>query len=79
MIPDGAVVRIAPQPQQGPEPGAGLAVSVVEAAPPEDKIVEGDQVEVAVEPNAAELLDDKELDATVSGEQISFSIGEQSG
>jgi len=76
-IPEGAVLRIAPQPQDGAQPGAGLAVTVVESAPPEDQIVEGDEVAVAVEPNAAEVLADKELDADVTGEQIAFSIGEQ--
>jgi hypothetical protein len=33
---------------------------------------------VAVEPTAAVMLDDKQLDATVVGKEISFSIGEQS-
>lgn len=78
-IPDGAVVRIAPQPEQGPQPGPGLAVTVVDSPPPEDQIVEGEEVEVAVEPTAAEVLADKELDATVSGEQVNFMIGERSG
>jgi iron-sulfur cluster assembly protein len=76
--PDGSMFRISPQGQDGSSPGAGLLISVTDAPPPDDQIVEGDDVEVAVEPTAAELLDDKKLDATVVGEEINFSIAEQS-
>ena len=69
--------RISPQGQNGTAPGPSLAVSVTDAPAPDDQIVEGDEVAVAVEPSAAELLADKELDATVAGEQINFSIVEQ--
>ena len=77
--PDGSVLRISPQPaqQEGPGAGPGLVVSVTDAPPPDDQIVEGDQVEVSVEPSAAVMLDDKELDATVVGGEINFSIGDQ--
>ena len=77
--PDGSVLRISPQPaqQEGPGAGPGLVVSVTDAPPPDDQIVEGDQVEVSVEPTAAAILDDKELDATVVGGQVNFSIGDQ--
>jgi Fe-S cluster assembly iron-binding protein IscA len=77
--PDGSVLRISPQPaqQDGPGAGPGLVVSVTDEPPPEDKIVEGDQVEVSVEPSAAVMLDDKELDATVVGGEVNFSIGDQ--
>ena len=75
--PDGAIFRIAPQGQDGTAPGPSLSVSIIESPPPDDQIVEGDDVEVAVEPTVAVMLDDKELDATVVGEQINFSIGEQ--
>jgi iron-sulfur cluster assembly protein len=75
--PDGAMFRIAPQGQDGTAPGPSLAVSIIDSPPPEDQIVEGDDVEVSVEPSAAAMLDDKQLDATVIGEQVNFSIGEQ--
>jgi Fe-S cluster assembly iron-binding protein IscA len=77
--PDGSVLRISPQPaqQDGPGAGPGLVVSVTDAPPPDDQIVEGDQVEVSVEPTAAAILDDKELDATVVGGQVNFRIGDQ--
>jgi Fe-S cluster assembly iron-binding protein IscA len=75
--PDGAMFRIAPQGQDGTEPGPSLAVSIIESPPADDQIVQGEDVEVCVEPSAAVILDDKQLDATIVGEQINFSIGEQ--
>jgi iron-sulfur cluster assembly protein len=75
--PDGSMFRIAAQGSDGTEPGPTLAISVIDEPPPEDQIVEGEQVAICVEPGAAMMLDDKELDATVVGEQINFSIGEQ--
>ncbi|HEX3562342.1 MAG TPA: HesB/YadR/YfhF-family protein [Solirubrobacterales bacterium] len=75
--PDGAMFRISPQSQDGQASGASLTVSVIEEPPPNDEIVEGDQVAVAVEPTAAQLLEDKKLDATVVGDEINFSIADQ--
>jgi iron-sulfur cluster assembly protein len=75
--PDGSMFRIAPQGQDGTEPGQGLAVSVTDSPPPDDEIVEGEEVAVAVEPTAAAILEDKELDATVVGEQVNFTIGQR--
>jgi Fe-S cluster assembly iron-binding protein IscA len=75
--PDGSMFRIAPQGQDGAAPGPSLTISVTEAPPPDDQIVEGEQVAVCLEPTAAVMLDDKELDADVIGEQVNFSIGEQ--
>ena len=77
--PDGSVFRISPQGQDGTAPGPSLAVSIAEAPAPEDQVIEAEQVEVCVEPSAAAILDDKELDVTVVGEQVNFSIGEQDG
>lgn len=72
-VPEGAVLRISPQPE------VGLAVSVIDSPPAEDQIVEGDRVEIAVEPTAARDLEDKALDATVDDGQVNFLIEEQSG
>jgi Fe-S cluster assembly iron-binding protein IscA len=75
--PDGSMFRISPQGQNGDAPGPSLTVTVIDEPPPDDEIVEGDEVAVAVEPSAAAILEDKQLDATVVGDQINFSIGEQ--
>ena len=71
-VPDDSVFRITSQPE------AGLVVAVTDAPEPDDQIVEGEEVEVCVEPIAAKMLDDKELDATVTAGQVKFSVGEQS-
>jgi Fe-S cluster assembly iron-binding protein IscA len=76
-VPDGSMLRISPQEMDGASPGASLALSVIDEPPPDDQVVEGDEVAVSVEPTAAVMLDDKQLDATVVGDEISFSIGEQ--
>jgi Fe-S cluster assembly iron-binding protein IscA len=75
--PDGSMFRISPQGPDGSSPGAGLLISVTDAPPPDDQIVEGEDVEVALEPTAAAMLDDKQLEASVVGEEINFSIAEQ--
>jgi iron-sulfur cluster assembly protein len=75
--PDGSMFRISPQGQDATAPGPSLAVSVIDTPPPDDQIVEGEQVAVCVEPSAAVMLEDKELDAQVVGEQVNFRIGEQ--
>jgi len=74
-VPDGASFRISAQ--QSPEAESGLAVSIVDDAPPEDQVVEGDDVEVRLEPTAAELLDDKQLDARVADGEVQFSLNAQ--
>lgn len=79
QVPEGAVLRLSSQEQPDPQTGPGLVISVTDSPPPEDKTVEGDEVEVSVEPTAAEILDDKQLDATVSEGQVAFTIGDQGG
>lgn len=74
-VPDGASFRISAQ--QSADAESGLAVSIVEDAPPEDQVVEGDEVEVRLEPTAAEMLDDKQLEATVADGQVQFSLSAQ--
>jgi iron-sulfur cluster assembly protein len=78
-VPDGSMFRISPQGQDGVAPGPSLVVSVIESPPADDQIVEGDAVAVAVEPTAAMMLDDKQLDATVEGGNVNFSIEDQTG
>jgi Fe-S cluster assembly iron-binding protein IscA len=73
--PDGSMFRISPKGQNGIATGPSLAVSIADAPAPEDQIIEGEKIEVCVEPSAAEMLDDKELDVAVVGDQFNFSIG----
>jgi iron-sulfur cluster assembly protein len=75
--PDGSMFRISAQGQDGDAPGAALMLSVTGAPPPDDQIIEGEGVAVCLEPSAAQMLDDKELNASVVGEEINFSISQQ--
>lgn len=78
-IPEGAAFRISSPENPSPDGEGGLAVSILESAPPEDQVVEGEDVEVCLEPVVAEMLDDKQLDASVSDGQVQFSLSEQEG
>jgi len=76
-VPDGAAFRISAQESSGDNAATGLAVSVVEEAPPEDQVIEGEDIEVRLEPAAAAMLDDKQLDATTAGDEVRFSLNNQ--
>lgn len=76
-VPDGAAFRISAQQAPGADTESGLAVAITEEAPPEDQVIEGEDVEVRVEPAAAEILDDKQLDASVADGQVQFSLSSQ--
>jgi iron-sulfur cluster assembly protein len=76
-VPEGAAFRISADPGPGSDREGGFAVAVTESAPPEDQVVVADDVEVCVEPVAAELLDDKQLDASVSEGKVQFSLSDQ--
>jgi Fe-S cluster assembly iron-binding protein IscA len=67
-VPDDAVVRISPEAEQG------LAITLVESPEVDDQVIEAYGVEICVEQSAAEVLDDKQLDASRSGENVAFSI-----
>jgi iron-sulfur cluster assembly protein len=66
--PDDAVVRISPESEQG------LTIAVVESPEADDQIIEAHGVEICVESSAAEVLDDKQLDAGKVGDNIAFNI-----
>jgi iron-sulfur cluster assembly protein len=66
--PDDAVVRISPESEQG------LTITVVESPEADDQIIEAHGVEICVESSAAEVLDDKQLDAGKVGDNVAFSI-----
>jgi Fe-S cluster assembly iron-binding protein IscA len=76
-VPDGAAFRISAQQSADGNAATGLAVSIVEEAPAEDQVVEGEGIEVRLEPAAAAMLDDKQLDATVAGDEVRFSLSNQ--
>jgi Fe-S cluster assembly iron-binding protein IscA len=54
-----------------------LAMAIADVPEPTDQVVESDRVPVFLEPETAALLDDKQLDARIEGDQIGFLLTEQ--
>jgi iron-sulfur cluster assembly protein len=55
---------------------ANLQVSVVPLPAEDDEVIEEQGARVFLEPEAAALLDDKVLDATVEQNQVAFTIAD---
>jgi iron-sulfur cluster assembly protein len=62
-----------------PDGQQGLELSVTDRPGPDDAVVEAEGTPVFLDSEAAELLDDKVLDAQVRGDQVGFTIREQGG
>ncbi|HEV2768982.1 MAG TPA: HesB/YadR/YfhF-family protein [Solirubrobacteraceae bacterium] len=73
---DTAGMRIAPGDAPGDE-GAALELSLVEAPEQADHTVEEAGATVYLEPGAAQLLDDKVLDAEVRDDGVAFQVLDQ--
>jgi len=73
-LPQGAGLRITQElnTQSGQEGRTDLRLSVVESAEEGDKVLE--DVQIFLEPAAAEFLDNKLLDADVDGDEVRFSL-----
>jgi iron-sulfur cluster assembly protein len=73
-LPQGAGLRITQElnPQSGQEGRTDLRLSVVESAEEGDEVL--DDVQIFLEPEAADFLDDKLLDADVEGNEVRFSL-----
>ena len=75
--PDTAGLRIARA--VTPDGQEGLELSVTDQPAPDDAVVEAEGTPVFLDSEAAELLDDKVLDAQVQGDQVGFTIRDQGG
>lgn len=70
---DGTGLRITSE-----SPEQGLAVTTAPAAEPGDQVLEQSGATVFLDEGAAQLLDDKVLDATVDQEgKVEFAVGQQ--
>ena len=69
-VPDGAIVRIASAEE-------GLELALVEHPEPDDRLVATEGAALAIEAEIAALLDDKQLDAEVGDEDVTFSLTER--
>jgi iron-sulfur cluster assembly protein len=76
-VPEGAGLRITREEttDEGGEPRTDLRLSVVAAPQEGDEVL--DEERVFIDPGAAELLDDKLLDADYVGEDLRFSLDVQ--
>ena len=73
-LPDTAGLRISSEEAEEPT----FAVSAAEAPEPGDQTIEQDGATVYLDPNAAEMLDDKVLDAAVDQQgKVEFALGVQ--
>jgi iron-sulfur cluster assembly protein len=59
------------------EQKGNLQVSVVPLPAEDDEVIEEQGARVFLEPEAASLLDDKVLDASVEQDQVAFTIADQ--
>ena len=79
QVPAGSGLRISTRGEDVDQDGrAQLELSLVEEPEADDQVVEQSGAQVFVEPSAAVILDDKQLDATLDGEQIGFRVVDQS-
>jgi Fe-S cluster assembly iron-binding protein IscA len=77
-IPDGAGLRIAP-PVGADGAGAGQLEVTIATVPAEaDQVIDQDGARVFLDEAAVDFLDDKVLDASISGEEVRFALAEQS-
>ena len=74
--PETAGLRIVARTENQPE--GALEVSVAATPAEDDEVVEESGAQVFLEPRAAEVLDDKVLDAEVNEQgQVRFAVGQQ--
>ena len=72
---EGAGLRIYAEPQSDSQ--ASLEIALAPEPSPSDKVLDAEGAPVYLEPQAAEFLEDKQLDADVEGDQVRFSVTEQ--
>jgi Fe-S cluster assembly iron-binding protein IscA len=75
-LPDDAGLRIA-RPAAGDERGAGFELTVAPVPAEDDQVIEENGAHVFLEPQAANVLDDRKLDADVRGDQVQFLLEPQ--
>ena len=70
-------LRISAEPGENGQ--AAFTLALVEAPGPLDQVVEDASVPVYLEPEAAPLLDEGVLDATIEDERVTFTGGPRTG
>jgi iron-sulfur cluster assembly protein len=75
-LPESSGLRIA-RPPETDERGAGFELSVAATPQEEDQVVEEQGAQVFLEPEAADVLDDRRLDAEMRDDQVRFLLEPQ--
>jgi Fe-S cluster assembly iron-binding protein IscA len=75
-LPEDAGLRIA-RPAAADERGAGFELSVAPVPAEDDQVIEENGAHVFLEPQAADVLEDRRLDADVRGDQVQFLLEPQ--
>ena len=75
-LPESSGLRIA-RPPETDERGAGFELSVAAVPEGEDQVVEEHGAQVFLQPQAADVLDDRRLDADVKDDQVRFLLEPQ--
>ena len=74
-LPDESGLRIQAEPTE--EGRVSLGLTMVASPDVDDQVIEEAGARVFVEPEAAAILEDKILDATVAGDRVQFTLSEQ--
>ena len=77
-VPDGAGLRIAPPADVDGGPSGQLELTIATVPGEADQVIDETGARVFVDEAAVEFLDDKVLDASISGDQIRFAVADQS-
>lgn len=77
-IPAGAGLRIAPPAGVDAAESGQLQVTIAKVPAEADQVIDEEGARVFVDEAAADFLADKTLDATISGEEVSFALADQS-
>ena len=76
QVPEGAGLRIVARTGEG-EGDVALELSLTATPAEEDEVVEEEGAQVFLDPAAADLLDDKRLEAQVEEGRVTFGISDQ--
>jgi iron-sulfur cluster assembly protein len=76
QAPEGAGLRIVARAGEG-EGDVALELSLTATPAEEDEVVEEEGAQVFLDPAAADLLDDKRLEAQVEAGRVTFGISDQ--
>lgn len=73
-LPEDAGIRLSPAGSENAN-GAGLQIEVTDGPGPADQVIEQDGAHVFVDPEVADALEDRTLEASAQDNRVAFAIG----